>query len=164
MAYANLDNVDALLNGDLKKRNLNKLAEVCSGKADAYIDGYLAVVYNTPFTVSVGPPAINAPALVASIAEDLVLYCLLRTGYFDGVAGNDRETMLELKRGVDKTLMDIVKGKAALPDVQDADKGSNEVLIDSTREQYHPSVDMGPEMDWGVDEDLIEELESERST
>jgi len=153
--YANLDNVDALLNGDLYKRNLQQLAEVCSGKADAYIDAYLAVVYTTPFNTT--------PAQVANIAEDLTLYCLLRTGYFDGVAGNDQETKDDLKRDAQKALMDIVKGKAKLPDVDPANTGGNEALIDSTRADYHPSVDMGPEEDWGVDQELLDELEEERT-
>lgn len=156
MAYADLDNVDALLNGDLYKRNLQQLAEVCAGKADAHIDSYLAVVYNTPFT--------STPAQVANIAEDLTLYCLLRTGYFDGVAGNDKETADTLKRDAEKALMDIIKAKAKLPDVVPADQGGNEALIDSTRADFHPSVDMGSEEDWGVDQDLLDELETEKTT
>jgi len=155
MAYADLDKVDTLLNGDLYNRNLQELGETCAAKADAIVDAYVSNRYNVPFTTT--------PALIASIAQDITIFYLMRTGYFDGIAGNDKETAKEFYDMAIKDLEKIRDGDMDLPDVDPADVGTNVNRIASTREDYHPSVDMGSELDWGVDEDLEEKLENDKT-
>lgn len=155
MAYADLDKVDTLLNGDLYNRNLQELGETCAAKADAKIDAYVSNRYTVPFTV--------VPEMIASIAQDITIYYLLRTGYFDGIAGNDKETAKEFYDLAIKDLEKIRDGEMNLPDVDPSNTGANAARIASTRGDYHPSMDMGSELDWGTDEDLIEKLEDEKS-
>lgn len=143
MAYADIGRVDSLLNGEVRKRSFQFLADVCAEKADSIINAYLALVYGVPFTVS-------TPALVASVAEDLTLYYLLRSGYFDGVAGNDKEMMNALWDEAIATLEKIAKGKITLPDVDPSEATSSQRLaqLDSTTREYHPYADIGDERDW----------------
>lgn len=157
MSYASFDNVNALLNGDLETRNLKQLADVCMAKADAVVDSYLGKVYNTPFTSPY-------PALVVSLAEDLAIYYLFRTGYFDGIAGNDKETVDGIWDKAIKQMMDIVFGKAVLPDVDPADADSPEVLaqIDSTTREYHAYADIGDERDWVPDSKFIDSIKDSK--
>jgi phage gp36-like protein len=143
MAYADLNNVNSMLNGEVSKRTQQRLAEVCATKADSIINAYLAMIYGVPFVVS-------TPALVASIAEDLTAYYLLRTSYFEGVAGNDKDTVNNYWDESIKMLEGIAKGKITLHDVDPSEATSLQRLaqVDSTTRNYHSYADIGDEKDW----------------
>jgi phage gp36-like protein len=143
MAYADIGRVDTLLNGEVRKRTQQRLATVCAAKADSIINAYLALVYGVPFVVS-------TPALVATIADDITVYYLLRSGYFDGVAGNTKETMDAMWDEAIDMLDKIAKGKIVLPDVDPSEATSTVRLaqIDSSTRTYHPYADIGDEKDW----------------
>lgn len=154
MSYAIFGDVDQLLDTNFQKTAPKALFEICARKADSVIDARLGSIYDTPFTTT--------PALVQNIAEDLTLYYLLRSNYFAGVAGNDEEMRRELWKTTMALLDDIVSGETILPDVDPADANKRLGQIDSTHEQYHPSMDMGDERLWGPDKDWLEIIEDER--
>ena len=155
MAYADLGKVNTLMNGQLKKRTYKKLAVVCAEKADGIVDAYVATRFVVPFSPT--------PALIESIAQDLTLYYLFRTGFFDGVAGNDKEMIEAIWADAIKQLELIRDGEIELPDADPSNVGANAARIASTRGEFHSSMDMGDERDWGPDKDLIEQIEDEKA-
>lgn len=152
MAYADVTKVDLLLNGEVKKRHLAGLVDVCMAKADSLIDAYVVSRYTVPLV----PPI---PALIQNIAQDLTLYYLLRTGYFDGVAGNDKATTDKLWEDAMDLLKQIAKGSISIPGVS-ASGDAN--IISSTTEDYVPIFDVGSEIDWVPDPDLLEDIKNEK--
>jgi phage gp36-like protein len=153
VAYADFDRVNTLLAGQLKKRIGKLLFTVCSEKADAVVNAFMGTIYDIPFTTT--------PALVQHLAEEITLYYLLRTGYFDGVAGNDKEVVDKMWDDAIAQLTMIVKGTMTLPDADPADEGGTMgAQIDSTTRIYHPWADIGDERDWVPDANMIEAIEA----
>jgi len=153
VAYADFDNINTLLAGQLGKRIGKILFTRCAAKADAVVNSFMGTIYNIPFTTT--------PELVQHLAEEVTLYYLLRTGYFDGVAGNDKETVDKMWDDAIAQLTMIVKGIMTLVDVNPADEGGKmSAQIDSTTRIYHPWADIGDERDWVPDVNYIESIEA----
>jgi phage gp36-like protein len=155
MAYADVTKVDLLLNGEVKKRHLAGLVDVCMAKADSLIDSHIA----NRFTVPLLPPI---PAIIQNIAQDLTLYYLLRTGYFDGVAGNDKATTDKLWDDAMELLKKIADGDISVPDVDPGAVTGDAALITSNNENYTPIFDVGDEKEWVADPDLLDDIKSEK--
>lgn len=155
MAYADFTKVSTLLDGEVKKRPPKYLFTTCSAKADAVVDSALGGQYTTPFTAP-------TPPLVEHIAQDLTIYYLLRSNYYAGVAGNDEETRRQYWEDAMDLIKGILKGMFTLPGVDPADADKRLGQISSTREDFHPSIDMGPADQWGPDKDLLEDLANEK--
>lgn len=152
MAYADIGKVDQLLNGEVKKRHLATLVDICAAKADALIDSYIASRVTLPLVAPY-------PPIIQHVAQDLTLYYLLRTGFFDGVAGNDKATTDKLW----EDCMDLL-GKLKDGDIEIPGTGTitDEDQISSTTEDYTPVFDMGDDTDFVVDPDLLEDIKDSK--
>lgn len=119
-------------------------------KADSLIDSYLANVYAVPF--------VTTPALINSISVDITCYYLLRTTYT-----NDRveEANSWVKEWYTKAI-DILKKLAN----KEISLGTNYLpttdIITSSDENYTPIFDVDNVEDWGVSNQRLEDIRSDR--
>ena len=122
-------------------------------RADAIIDTKLGARFNVPFE--------TIPPIVKTISTDIASFYVMRTLY-TAESQNKSDWTLDLYNHANRVLDKMSTGELPLLDASGNTLSVRAEEVKSTTQPYTPIFDMGKEIDWRVDPDLISDIEREK--
>ena len=156
MAYSTVAEVRVSLGNIVVAAIPNETIDDAIEAADSLIDSYIASRYTVPITVS------PVPYMIRRLSRDIAVTHVFNDAVASGTVPQDDRAVEFRYRAAIRTLEHINKGLIQIIGATAAASSSSKIY--SNTSSYVPVFNVDDPTRWGVDSDLLEEVEDERDS
>ena len=136
---------------DLANTNIEEAMD----KADAMVDMHLGSRYSVPLSAPI-------PNIIRSLSEEIATYYIVVDNILGGSVVNPFELVDDRYKKAMKMLEKLASGKLALSGVTAIQGETSRVYDKAADEDYQRVFDVDHETEWGVDGNLLDDIEDDR--